>query len=393
MDRLMYNLWLSLAVGSRRGVLLLHHFNSTENVYAASENMFRGINGITSEDIKKLSNKSVTQAETVLEVCKRESIDILDYENSLYPQLLCNIYDFPIVLYIRGKLPPQTAPYIAIVGTRDMTPYGKVVASRLSESLSRCGYVVVSGMATGIDSEAHIGALKADGKTVAVLGCGVDVVYPKENRELMKYIASSGAVISEYPPGTKPKSANFPERNRIMSGLCLGTVVVEAGRRSGALISASCALEQGRDVFAIPGSIANPKSEGTNSLLKDGAKPVTCVKDILEEYEFQFPYDDKIENPDRLLTADSTFSKAVNYKKMSQTVYEEIDIHSRKEKPAPKLTQSESAVYSVVSRGIEELDAIINESGLKAQEATAVLTMLEIGGHVTSLPGKRYKLK
>jgi len=206
-----------------------------------------------------------------------------------YPEKLKNIYDPPIIIYALGNIEILNYISVAVIGSREPTFYGKKVASEISYNLSKNNVTVISGMAKGIDGEAHIGALKAQGKTIAVLGSGLDCIYPKENEYLFNaIIKNDGVIISEYPLGTKPKPTNFPRRNRIISGLSNGVLVVEAKERSGTLITVDFALEQGKMVYAIPGDINKYNSKGTNNLIKEGAKPVTNVDDILEELKYEF---------------------------------------------------------------------------------------------------------
>lgn len=204
-----------------------------------------------------------------------------------YPSNLAEIFDPPSLFYYRGTI-PKSELAIGIVGARRSTTYGRQAARKIASELAASGVVVVSGAARGIDTASHLGALET-GKTIAVLGCGVDVIYPPENGKLLADIAENGAVISEYPPGTQPRQGFFPARNRIISGISGGLLVVEAAEKSGALITATCAMEEGRDVFAVPGSIFSPVSVGTNRLIKDGAKPITCGQDILDEYQMSIP--------------------------------------------------------------------------------------------------------
>ncbi|MBC7251367.1 MAG: DNA-protecting protein DprA [Anaerolineae bacterium] len=212
----------------------------------------------------------------------RLGVRVLTWADEDYPPLLRNIYHPPPVLYVRGELRPEDEWAVAVVGTRRATAYGKEAARVIAADLARNGVTVVSGLARGIDAQAHKAALDAGGRTIAVLGCGVDRVYPPEHRKLAEAIAAQGALISEYALGTPPESSNFPPRNRIISGLSLGVVIVEAGMGSGALITADYAAEQGREVFAVPGNIFNRSSEGCNALIRDGAHPVLGVNDILE---------------------------------------------------------------------------------------------------------------
>lgn len=230
------------------------------------------------------SDEIRSAADRILETCSKKKIDILAISDDEYPEMLKYIVDPPIVLYVRGMIPKANS--IAIVGSRKASGYGIENANKIAFDLALADICIVSGMARGIDTAAHAGALEAGGETVAVLGCGADVPYPPENRSLMERIIDSGAVISEYPPGTPPSTFNFPDRNRIISGMSVGTLIVEAGMKSGSLITANYALEQGRDVFAIPGNINNYNSMGTNRLIKDGAKMVLSVDGILDELTF-----------------------------------------------------------------------------------------------------------
>lgn len=214
---------------------------------------------------------------------RKKGLNAVSQDEREYPSLLREIYDPPPLLYYTGDLQVLQKPCLAVVGSRRHTTYGREIAYKFAAQLAVCGFTIVSGMARGIDTWAHQGVLTTSGFTAAVLGCGLDTCYPPENRSLMKKIGHQGVVISEFPPGTEPAPINFPRRNRLISGLSLGTLVVEAGEKSGALITASFALEQGREVFAIPGSIANPCSRGCHLLIKEGAKLVDGVDAILEE--------------------------------------------------------------------------------------------------------------
>ena len=241
--------------------------------------------GFTQENYEALHSQYIQdEAKRILEYCNKNNIRILTLEDEEYPELLKYIYDPPIILYVRGTIPKLNA--VAMVGSRKASGYGIETAVKLSSQLALSGILVVSGLARGIDTASHCGALKENSPTIAVLGCGVDITYPPENLSLMERIIDQGAVVSEYPPGTRPAPYNFPSRNRIISGMSSGTVVVEAGVKSGSLITAKYALEQGREVFAVPGNINHLNSQGTNMLIKDGAKVVMNVDDILEELNF-----------------------------------------------------------------------------------------------------------
>lgn len=288
MAKLLHWVWFSLLtqLSPLERSALLEYFGDPERVSLAEKTQLERIPWLSAAGARQISELTLGKAEYVLESCGRRNISVITMQDAAYPERLANIPDPPSVLYYKGRFPnfdEETA--IAVVGTRSFTRYGYELARELAGGLSAGGAYVASGAARGIDSAAHTGALDAGCGTSAVLGCGCDVVYPSENAELYERICAAGALISEYPPGTRPLSANFPRRNRILSGLCCGTLVVEAARRSGALITARMALEQGRDVFAVPGAPDVPTSEGANMLIRDSsAKLVTCAEDVLCEY-------------------------------------------------------------------------------------------------------------
>lgn len=263
---------------------LLEHLNSPEDILFTPLEKLSNIPKIDKELIdsirKRMPRESLTRD---LQQIKKLGIKLIAWDDSIYPLNLRHIYDPPFLLYVRGDLRKEDEKAVAVVGTRRATRDGKIVARKLARELARETITVVSGMARGIDTAAHEGALEEGGRTIAVLGCGVDIVYPPENKSLMEAIIKKGAVISEFPLGTSPLAYNFPRRNRIISGLSKGVLVVEAPVKSGALITVDYALEQGREVFAVPGVITNPYSRGTNRLIKEGAKVVEQVSDILEE--------------------------------------------------------------------------------------------------------------
>ena len=271
MAALKYWVWLTTLPGltNRSKLLLLEHFPSPEDIYYAQPEDLPPVEGLSSSQAALLSDKSTDRAEDVLARCAKGDIFLLTMQDALYPDRLRNIYDPPVLLYGRGRMPLfDEEAAVSMVGTRTCTPYGISSAGELGYQLAKEGAVVVSGLARGIDGASHRGALRAGGFTAAVLGGGVDVVYPAENRRLYEDIAATGVLLSEYPPGTEPMGSHFPVRNRILSGLSLAVLVVEAPERSGALITANTALEQGRDVFAVPGPIDAPNSRGS----RDGKK-------------------------------------------------------------------------------------------------------------------------
>jgi len=360
-------IWFSaLQISAGKKAAILSRFPSIDALYRASYVEYYAA-GISDEKaLSELCGKSLGAAERILELCVKADIKTVTVQDISYPDRLKNIDDAPPVLYYKGNLPAfDTEPAIAIVGSRSHTAYGRMAAERLAFEVADGGGYVISGMAKGIDSAAHRGALKAGKPTAAVLGCGPDVIYPKENAELYEEIVSKGCVISEYPPRTQPLAFHFPERNRIVSGLSLGVLVVEAGKRSGALITANLAADQGRDVFAVPGNIDVPESEGTNDLIKSGAKLVSAGWDVLSEYVGFYP--DKIE-------------ERIKGEKLPDY---QADL--------PKgFTDAQSKIIVSISKKPLHIDEIISICGLTASEALAELTVLELEGAVTQLPGKRF---
>lgn len=277
---------------------LLTHFESLENAWSANINEFTslGLNRPTLEQIR--TQRLKINPDWQMERLAKEKIDLITIEDKNYPKLLKEIYAPPALLYVKGKFEPNDESSLAIVGTRKLTDYGRQITSLITTDLVKAGLTIISGLAKGIDTIAHQTALKAKGRTIAVLGTGIDKqsIYPTVNRYLAEEITRSGALISEFPIGTQPLAQNFPQRNRIVSGLSLGVLIIEAPMKSGALITTRNALEQNRDVFAIPGHILSPNSLGPNSLIKMGAKLVSQADDILKELNLPNTFSRKKEN-------------------------------------------------------------------------------------------------
>lgn len=293
MAALKYWLWLAARPGlnAQHRLRLLYHFASPENVYFAAEEDLMHVETIGRPQLDALADKSLLDAEEILGRCAEKGVFVITMDDALYPSRLKAIYDAPIVLYGKGKMPCfDDEVTIAMVGTRSCTSYGLLCGETLGYDLARRGAVVVSGMAKGIDTACLRGAIRGGGFVCAVLAGGVDMIYPAENAALYQDILRCGVVLSESPPGTTNDGWRFPLRNRLMSGLSLGTVVVEADERSGALITAKNALEQGRDVFCVPGTITTRESRGCHQLIRQGAILTTCGRDIVEEYESCFPH-------------------------------------------------------------------------------------------------------
>jgi DNA processing protein len=272
-----------LGIGPARLRALLDFFGSVQEAWHADAASLLEIGLDRRSTDNLLAARRSLDLAGELERLQRAGVQVLTWDSDDYPINLRNIHDPPPVIYIKGELLPEDDWAVAVVGTRQASVYGKEAARHLATDLARNGVTVVSGLAAGIDAVAHQAALDAGGRTLAVLGSGVDIIYPEQNRRLAEQLVAQGALVSEYALGVKPERSNFPPRNRLISGLSLGTVVVEAGARSGALITADFAAEQGREVFAVPGSIFQRSCEGANRLIQDGAKPVLTVNDVLEE--------------------------------------------------------------------------------------------------------------
>jgi DNA processing protein len=291
MSNLKYWLWLSTRKGiaGQVGMRVLNHFGSPERVYFSDLEEYRMIDGLSEIAVKSLADKSLDGADRILGDCDRLGIQLLTMQDASYPERLAAIHQPPMVLYTKGRpVAFDEEAAIGIVGTRDATAYGAWAAAKLSMDLTRSGALVVSGMAQGIDAAAVRGALKAGGPVVSVLAGGIDVVYPREHRFLYEDVAAAGMLISEHPPGTEHRGTNFPIRNRIISGLSQGTVVVEGDLKSGAMITARTAILQGRDIYAFPGNVGETNSAGTNSLISDGAAIALSARDILENYAYLY---------------------------------------------------------------------------------------------------------
>ena len=384
MSGLKYWVWLTAlpGLGGQCRRALLEHFGSPESVYYAEPPELLQVEGVTAEQVHLLSDKSLAAADRILEDCARKDIFLLTMQDVLYPQRLRNIYDPPLLLYGKGAMPLfDEEVAVAVVGTRRCTPYGVRTAERFGFEMSKQGALVVSGLARGIDAAAHLGALRAGGLTAAVLGCGVDVVYPAENDRLYEDVAASGVLLSEYPPGAEPLAWHFPARNRILSGLCLAALVVEAPEKSGALITAATALEQGRDVFAIPGQLDAENSVGCNRLIRDGAGLATESWDILREYQNRYPH--KL-HPDG--------EKLPPLPKKSDIFYPE---RSKKPKTAPSglpvinvrrnaegLTDDQIKVLQILDDKVPMLtDDIALQANVPVRRILSAVTMLEIDGY------------
>ena len=439
----LYWLWLSDALGAGSSAFrrIISLFDTPFDVFRAEETEIEQVSGLTERAKRALCDKSLERATEILDQCQREGIGILTYDEDAYPRALREIQKPPMVLYYRGNLPDFNRNLcVGVVGTRSMSAYGMRQAYKMSYELASAGALVVSGMAKGIDGVAAAAALKAGGTTVAVLGCGVDVVYPTHHRALSQEIAKNGVILSEYAPGTRTNSYHFPMRNRIISGLSQATVVVEAGMGSGSLITAKEAILQGRDVFALPANVGSKGADGTNGLLRDGAKMVLSTEDILEPYQYTYAESLNLEafKASKSLTdIDLTHLASLGVidlstdpsgeKKMSlsplapeqkekkaakpraTSAKQEKRVEPQKDreeqKPIPQVVERvaipEATLATLTPAQKTILEAIPDDGTLSADaiyalelpraDLMAALTMLEIMGLVQKLPGSLYK--
>lgn len=401
---LVHWIWLSrLPVNDRTKAALVEHFSDPEDVYYADA---RALEDFPPEVRTALGNKDLQEANEILEQCREKRVSILTFADAGYPGRLKNIPDPPVVLYYCGVLPDfDGMATIAVVGTRSCTAYGIGIAKRLGYQIAKCGGLLVSGVADGIDGASMRGALSAGKPVVGIVGGGVDVVYPKNNRDLYEDLRQKGCLISEYPPGTEPIGWHFPRRNRIISGVSCGVLVVEAPKKSGALITARSALEQGRDVFVVPGNIDVPSCEGSNDLLREGAIAVKSGWDVVSEYENIYPvavftggnqqsgYIDEVQKV-------KVAQKPQRPKEKPKAKPEKKDIDNGENIPyiglnekIPFLSGTEKEIIEQLHGGQRLVDEVIAGCSGNAGAVLAALTLLEIKGMVLRLPGKMIMLK
>ena len=356
-------------IGSIRLTRLLAAFGSVRDVYEASEAALRQVEGISPVLAARIAaqRRDPKPVEEELRLAHQAGCAVVTLLDEGYPAPLKQISDPPLVLYMKGAWTEADDTAVAMVGSRHASLYGQQTAERLAYELALHGLTVVSGLARGIDSAAHRGALKAGGRTLAILGNGLSTIYPPEHRDLAEQIAAHGAVISEYPMRMQPLGQNFPPRNRLISGLSLGVVVVEAAQRSGALITADQALEQGREVFAVPGKVDSLTSQGTHHLLKQGAKLVTSVEDILEELRLE-----PVPTPIERVSPPATASAA------------------RTPLPAGMTTEERRIFEQLRADEPHDVDELVAATGLPASACAATLLGLEVKRLVKQLPGKRF---
>ena len=387
MSALKYWLWLTELRGlkNQTRLALLRHFGTPEDVFYADAGEILLTEGITREQAAILEDHRLDTADRILADCQRLDLRLLTIQDAEYPGRLKNIYDPPCLLYVKGRLPAfDEEVAVAVVGTRAATPYGISSAEKLGYGLTKGGAVVVSGLAKGIDAAATRGALRAGGVTVGVVGNGLDVHYPYESRYLYEDVAAAGVLLSEYAPGTEPAKNHFPARNRILSGLSLATLVVEAPERSGALITADTAVEQGRDVFAVPGPIDAPNSVGCNRLIREGAVLTADAWNLLQEYEARFP--DKLRREEARKEPEK-----VGYEARQKEEPRPVPPSLRLSDPAVSLTDDQIALLRALSdQEPIQVDDLIEQTGIPTRRVLSALTLLEIEQYVQQHSGKHY---
>ncbi len=350
----------SLSIGNGNIIKIIEYFDDIREIWTIKESIFKKIQIIKPEIIDKiLNNRNNNYLGDLTNRLNSLNIDIITVLDENYPERLKYIYDKPVVLYTKGNYSIEDNLAIAIVGSRKATAYGKWACEKFTKELVNLGVTIVSGLAMGIDSVAHKAAIEAGGRTIGILGNGIDVVYPKNNFSLYNEVAKNGVVFTEFPLGTQPFNYNFPQRNRIISGLSIGVIVIEAKEKSGSLITAHLALDQGKEVFALPGNINSIYSGGTNRLIKDGARPLLDIDDIIEEiYELQINMDKKKR-------------ESIDYLSLSDT---------------------EVSIIKIIEEGPAHCDTIAMRTGIEISNVMSILTILELKGLIKELSNRIFTL-
>lgn len=399
----LYWIWLSCGLGAGASCLdLVSHFEwNPYEIYGTTFNEIFSLNILTKNRIEKLKSFPIEKAEEILRVSKEKGWKIVTPSSEYYPPNLLTLQDLPLVLFVDGDEKVLTSELsVSVVGARKASDYGVAVARALSSAMASVGFTIVSGGALGIDSAAHKGALDEKGKTICVLGCGLGTKYLMDNEDLRRQITKNGAVVTEFPPFTPASKTTFPLRNRIISGLTLGTVVIEAGERSGSLITARLAGEQGRDVFAVPGDLVSSSFLGTNNLIRNGARAVFSPNDILEEYCYRFydklnikerfPDDEIIRRTQKYIMQERAESSLPQQKTVVEPKLEPKPF-AKKEAPS-YLTPNALKVYEFIGVEPVHVDEITTSCNLSTDKILSAITELEIYGLVTQLSGRRYKI-
>ncbi len=399
-----YWIWLQQSIGYANPKIntVLNFYESIQDFYNGGEKEWRLSGSFSHTELRKMYENSLEEAESLIEQCEKLQYTIITPDDKEYPKNLKEIYEPPSVLYVYGRLPDlENTLSIGIVGTRNATVSGKKNAYTISYDLAKAGVIIISGGALGIDSVAHNGALVAGGETVCVLGCGINYNYLSANANLRYEISRHGALISEYPPDTPASKYSFPRRNRIISALSQGILVVEAGKKSGALLTAESAQSQNKDIFAIPGDINNIYAVGTNNLIKQGAKPVTNALDILEEYRYKYTLSDITVTE----TVDNQIIENLSVSNVKRTGNEKTSFQKRKPNSTPKsiskknipvilnnapteskkelpsyISDTAKEIYAVICEKTTSLDDIINSNAIPSQHIMTAITELELAG-------------
>lgn len=394
MASIKYWVWLSAQTGVSPAAkaALLRHYGDAETAFFAPSGEFGRIRGISAGDAAVLESRDMSRVGDILSACRRLDIRPVTMQDADYPRRLRNIFAPPAVIYVKGKLPElDDEAAIAVIGTRKASPYGLKMGSRLAFEIVRCGGIVVSGLTSGIDAAAARGALLAEGVCIGVLGTSHDL----EKGSLARDVSVKGALISEYPPGTQPLKSHFRDRNRISAGLSVGVAVVEAPEKSGALLFAAEANDQGKEIFAVPGNADAPNSAGTIALMQEGAKPVRTGWDILCEFAELFP--GKLRQAEAAEMPENGKNDAENGEKEPEEAKKGIDKEKSRgyidlKEQLAQLTEEQLKIISAIDKGASHIDDVIENTGLSTPKVLAQLTVLEIKGFIKREPGKRISL-
>ena len=394
MASIKYWVWLSAQTGVSPAAkaALLRHYGDVEAAFFAPTGEYCRIRGVSAGDAAVLEGRDMSGVENILAECRRLDIRPVTMRDADYPRRLRNIFAPPAVIYVKGKLPElDDEAAIAVIGTRKASPYGLKMGSRLAYEIVKCGGIVVSGLTSGVDAAAARGALMADGVCIGVLGTS----HEQEKGRLARDVAARGALISEYPPGTQPLRSHFRDRNRITAGISVGVAVVEAPEKSGALLFAAEANEQGKEIFAVPGNVDAPNSAGTISLMQEGAKPVRTGWDILCEFEALFP--EKLQPAENVEMPDIGKNQAETGEIEAESVKKGIDKEKSRgyidlKEQLAQLSEEQLRIISAIDKGASHIDDVIENTGLSTPKVLAQLTVLEIKGFIKREPGKRISL-
>lgn len=394
MASIKYWVWLSAQTGVSPAAkaALLRHYGDAETAFFAPAGEFGRIKGISAGDAAVLESRDMSRVEDILAGCRQLDIRPVTMQDADYPERLRNIFAPPAVIYVKGKLPElDDEAAIAVIGTRKASPYGLKMGSRLAGEIVRCGGIVISGLTSGIDAAAARGALLADGVCIGVLGTSHDM----EKGSLARDVCVKGALISEYPPGTQPLRSHFRDRNRISAGLSVGVTVVEAPEKSGALLFAAEANDQGKEIFAVPGNADAPNSAGTIALMQEGAKPVRTGWDILCEFADLFP--GKLRQAEAAEMPENGKNHAETGEKEPEGAKKGIDKEKSRgyidlKEQLARLSEEQLKIISAIDKGASHIDDVIENTGLSTPKVLAQLTVLEIKGFIRREPGKRISL-